>query len=47
MLIKLSMNIMPTVHLFTSVFPATCNTEMVAMQVSEMKVTLVTLSVRY
>ena len=41
------MNIMPTLHLFTSVFPATCNTEMVAMQISEMKATLATLSVRY
>jgi len=41
------MNIIPTLYFFTSVFPATCNTEMVAMQVSEMKVTLATLSVRY
>jgi len=41
------MNIMPTLHLFTSVFPAICNTEMVAMQISETKVTLATLSVRY
>jgi hypothetical protein len=40
------MNIMPTLHPFTSVFPATCNTVMVAMEIIEMKVILATLSVK-